>query len=338
MTLELVALGLRDLTTCGGCAAKADSALVHLLRQSALGSTQAGTLIGLETPDDASVLEINETTSLISTVDFFPPVVQDAYSYGFISALNSLSDVFAMGGTARAALLICGFPSDMSEEDMVACVAGARDACAQSGAEIIGGHTVRVAEAVFGMSVIGYVHPDQIWCKTGMRDGDLLMISKPLGTGVLLATKRHHDELAAVEFMKLSNLPARDALATIQEGVHAVTDVTGFGLAGHLAEMLSADEFSIDLRLPAKSKIARAVENIESGVRTSADIRNRDAFADRVVGLTGASEEAIIFDPQTNGGLLASVAKQHQGFLEANGFIAIGEISKGKSQIIYNHG
>jgi selenide,water dikinase len=206
MTLELSALGLRDLTSCGGCAAKADSALVHLLRQSALGATQPGTVIGLDVPDDASILEINETTSLITTVDFFPPVVRDSYTYGYISALNSLSDVFAMGGTARAALLICGFPIEMPEEEMVACVAGARDACAQSGAEIIGGHTVRVAEAVFGMSVIGYVHPDQIWRKTGMREGDVLMISKPLGTGVLLATRNLEDELAAIEIMKLSNL------------------------------------------------------------------------------------------------------------------------------------
>ena len=155
MTLDVPGLSLRELTSCGGCAAKAVASLLKLLRSAAYGQQGIDTLVGLAAPDDAAVTAINETTSLITTVDFFPPVVSDAFEYGYVSALNSLSDIYAMGGLAKTALLVCGFPKEISDEDISACVSGAALACKEAGVEILGGHTVRIAEPIFGLAATG---------------------------------------------------------------------------------------------------------------------------------------------------------------------------------------
>ena len=329
MTLELTTGNLRDLTSCGGCAAKADSSLLKLLRVAAVGCEHSDTVIGLMEPDDAAVVSINETTSLITTVDFFPPVVGDAFDYGYVSALNALSDIYAMGGTPRTALLICGFPSDMSEEDMVACVTGAKQACQESDVEIVGGHTVRVSEAVFGLAATGYVHPKAIWRKTGMQSGDVLMLSKPLGTGVLLATRNDLDEQSALGQMRISNQAARDALAGCGDHVHAVTDVTGYGLIGHVSEMLAQQDYDVQLTLSKAAVLPQAVKLLAAGIRTSADVRNRTSSDSFTKGLNGHYSEAILFDPQTNGGLLASVNPSIQRELEGKGFFPLGKITTG---------
>ena len=329
MTIDLTAENLRALTSCGGCAAKADSALLKSLRVAAVGCEHSDTIIGLAQPDDAAVVEINETTSLITTVDFFPPVVSNAFDYGYVSALNALSDIYAMGGTPRTALLICGFPSDMSETDMVACVTGAKAACVESDVEIVGGHTVRVSEAVFGLAATGYVHPKAIWRKSGMRPGDVLMLSKPLGTGVLLATRELVDEQAALTQMRISNKVARDVLATYGDKVHAVTDVTGFGLIGHISEMLGGQDLDVHLSLSKIAVLPEAMDLFEAGIRTSADVRNRSSSDLATSGLTGHFSEAALFDPQTNGGLLASVSPGLQQELENQGFFTVGKILTG---------
>ncbi|MEJ6493185.1 MAG: selenide, water dikinase SelD [Actinomycetes bacterium] len=329
MTIDLTAENLRALTSCGGCAAKADSALLKSLRVAAVGCEHSDTIIGLAQPDDAAVVEINETTSLITTVDFFPPVVSNAFDYGYVSALNALSDIYAMGGTPRTALLICGFPSDMSETDMVACVTGAKAACVESDVEIVGGHTVRVSEAVFGLAATGYVHPKAIWRKSGMRPGDVLMLSKPLGTGVLLATRELVDEHAALTQMRISNKAARDVLATCGDKVHAVTDVTGFGLIGHISEMLGGQDLDVHLSLSKIAVLPEAMDLFEAGIRTSADVRNRFSSDLATSGLSGHFSEAALFDPQTNGGLLASVSPGLQQELENQGFFTVGKILTG---------
>lgn len=329
MIVDLTASNLRDLTSCGGCAAKADSALLRSLRVAAVGCEHSDTIIGLAEPDDAAIVEINETTSLITTVDFFPPVVGNAFDYGYVSALNALSDIYAMGGIPRTALLICGFPSDMSETDMVACVAGAKEACVESDVEIVGGHTVRVSEAVFGLAATGYVHPTAIWRKTGMQPGDVLMLSKPMGTGVLLATRELVDEQSALVQMRISNKAARDVLATGGDQVHAVTDVTGFGLIGHISEMLGKQDLDVHLTLSKTAALPEAMDLFKAGVRTSADVRNRSSSDLSTSGLTGHFSEAVLFDPQTNGGLLASVSPGLQGELESQGFFAVGKIMTG---------
>lgn len=329
MTIDLTAGNLRALTSCGGCAAKADSALLKSLRVAAVGCEHSDTMIGLANPDDAAVVEINETTSLITTVDFFPPVVSDAFDYGYVSALNALSDIYAMGGIPRTALLICGFPSDMSETDMIACVTGAKQACLESEVEIVGGHTVRVSEAIFGMAATGYVHPQSIWRKSGMQPGDVLMLSKPLGTGVLLATREKIDEQSALAQMRISNKAARDALATYGDKIHAVTDITGYGLIGHVSEMLGSQNLDAHLALSKTAVLQDAMDLFESGIRTSADVRNRTSSDSITSGLAGHFSEAVLFDPQTNGGLLASVSPNLQGELESQGFFTVGKIETG---------
>jgi len=203
MTLDVTALNLRDLTSCGGCAAKADASLLKLLRAAAYDQQGIDTLIGLAAPDDAAVTAINETTSLVTTIDFFPPVVSDPFDYGYVSALNSLSDIYAMGGLAKTALLVCGFPKEIQDSEIAACVSGAAAACKEAGVEILGGHTVRIAEPIFGLAATGYVNPTQIWRKTGIQSGDLLMLSKALGVGVLLSTRHASDETMALEQMKI---------------------------------------------------------------------------------------------------------------------------------------
>jgi selenide,water dikinase len=333
MTLDVTRLSLRDLTSCGGCAAKADASLLKLLRAAAYDQQGVETLVGLAEPDDAAVTAINETTSLITTIDFFPPVVSDPFDYGYISALNSLSDIYAMGGLAKTALLVCGFPKEIDDSEITACVSGAALACKEAGVEILGGHTVRIAEPIFGLAATGYVHPDQIWRKTGMAEGDLLMLSKPLGVGVLLSTREQSDEAIALEIMKVSNLGARNCLAELGSAVHAVTDVTGFGLMGHLSEMLGNSFLDAQVRLPSQAVLPQAHSLFDAGKRTSADSRNRNALTREILGLNESNNQAALFDPQTNGGLLASIDPAFEFQLVEQGFMTVGKVVVGSGKI-----
>ena len=333
MTLDVTGLSLRDFTTCGGCAAKADASLLKLLRTAAYDQQGIDTLVGLAAPDDAAVTAINENTSLITTVDFFPPVVSDAFEYGYVSALNSLSDIYAMGGLAKTALLVCGFPKEIADSEISACVSGAALACKEAGVEILGGHTVRIAEPIFGLAATGYVHPGEIWRKTGMVDGDLIMLSKPLGVGVLLSTREQSDEEVALAQMKISNLGARNSLAELGSAVHAVTDVTGFGFIGHLSEMLGNSFLTAQVQLPAQAVLPQAQSLFDSGKRTSADARNRNAIDRDVLGLIDSSYQAALFDPQTNGGLLASIDPKFEIQLIEQGFITVGKVVTGSGKI-----
>jgi selenide,water dikinase len=333
MTLDLTGLSLRDFTTCGGCAAKADAALLKLLRSAAHDQQGIDTIVGLAAPDDAAVTSINETTSLITTIDFFPPVVSDAFEYGYVSALNSLSDIYAMGGLAKTALLVCGFPNEIADTEISACVSGAALACKEAGVEILGGHTVRIAEPIFGLAATGYVHPHEIWRKTGLTDGDLLMLSKPLGVGVLLSTREQSDEEIALEQMKVSNLGARNSLSKLGKAVHAVTDVTGFGLIGHLSEMLGNSFLNAQVLLPSQAVLPPAQSLFDTGKRTSADSRNRAALDREVLGLNENNDQAALFDPQTNGGLLASIDPAFEIQLVEQGFITVGKVVTGSGKI-----
>jgi len=333
MTLDVTRLSLRDLTSCGGCAAKADASLLKLLRAAAYDQQGVETLVGLAEPDDAAVTAINETTSLITTIDFFPPVVSDPFDYGYVSALNSLSDIYAMGGLAKTALLVCGFPKEIDDSEITACVSGAALACKEAGVEILGGHTVRIAEPIFGLAATGYVHPDQIWRKTGMAEGDLLMLSKPLGVGVLLSTREQSDEAIALEIMKVSNLGARNCLAELGSAVNAVTDVTGFGLMGHLSEMLGNSFLDAQVCLPSQAVLPQAQSLFDAGKRTSADSRNRNALTREILGLNESNNQAALFDPQTNGGLLASIDPAFEFQLVEQGFMTVGKVVVGSGKI-----
>lgn len=333
MTLDVTGLSLRDLTSCGGCAAKADASLLKLLRSAAYDQQGIDTLVGLAAPDDAAVTAINETTSLITTIDFFPPVVSDAFEYGYVSALNSLSDIYAMGGLAKTALLVCGFPKEIDDAEIAACVSGAALACKEAGVEILGGHTVRIAEPIFGLAATGYVHPNEIWRKTGLVDGDLLMLSKPLGVGVLLSTRELEDEEVALNYMKASNLKARNSLVALGSAAHAVTDVTGFGLLGHLSEMLGNESLDAHIQICSQAVIPQAQELFDAGKRTSADARNRESLDRELIGTSRSNSQAALFDPQTNGGLLASIDPAFEINLIEQGFITIGKVVTGSGKI-----
>jgi selenide,water dikinase len=243
-----------------------------------------------------------------------------------------------MGGLAKTALLVCGFPKEISDEDISACVSGAALACKEAGVEILGGHTVRIAEPIFGLAATGYVNPGEIWRKTGMADGDLLMLSKPLGVGVLLSTREQGDEEIALNQMKVSNLGARNSLAKLGSAVHAVTDVTGFGLIGHLSEMLGNSFLNAQVQVPSQAVLPQAQSLFDSGKRTSADVRNRAALDREVLGLNNGNSQAALFDPQTNGGLLASIDPEFEIQLIERGFITVGKvvIGSGKIEILSN--
>src|SRR4051794_27528681 len=226
---------LTEWTSCGGCAAKwGGSPLSGLVRQ--LASPEGGDgalLIGLAPFDDAAVYRLTDDLAVVSTTDFFPPLVDDPADFGAIAAANACSDVFAMGGRVVLALNISAFPERMPVEAIGAILQAAAAVVIEAGGVIGGGHTIRSEEPIFGLAVQGLVHPDRILTKGGALVGDALVLSKPLGTGIVLAGAGEADKRAAIVGMKTLNRDASLALQVLDDRVHSVTDVTGFGLAGH---------------------------------------------------------------------------------------------------------
>lgn len=267
--------------------------------------------MGVDSADDAGVYRLDESTGLILTVDFFTPIVDDPYKFGAIAAANALSDVYAMGGTPLAALNICAFPPEDDKNMLREIIKGGADKVAEAGAVIAGGHSVRDEDLKYGLAVIGRVEPESVVTNAGAVPGDKLVLTKPIGTG-LLSTARKKDAISedefepAVELMLTLNNKASEAM--IEAGANACTDITGYGLLGHAGEMaiaskagLAIDVFSVPL-LPLARQCAQN-GNIPGGAK-----KNRDHFGKFVDG--DPYDEAcwgILFDPQTSGGLLISV-------------------------------
>jgi selenide,water dikinase len=327
---------LTEWTTCGGCAAKWGAApLRTLVADLASSSASDGLLVGLAPFDDAAVYRLSDDAALVSTTDFFPPLVDDPGDFGAIAAANACSDVFAMGGRVVLALNISAFPERLPIEAIEAILSSARDVVVAAGGVVAGGHTIRSEEPIFGLAVQGLVHPDRIWTKAGARPGDVLVLSKPLGTGIVLAGGTEAQKAAATTGMRLLNRDAASALSGIDP--HAVTDVTGFGLLGHGWEM--AERSSAVLRFDASALplYDGALAAAANGVRTGGDPRNRAALdgamrADRAN--VDEALEAIAFDPQTSGGLLAAVTPAAGEQLVAeHGFHLIGEVAAGPPSV-----
>lgn len=272
-------------------------------------------LVGLNTADDAGVFRIAPDMALIQTVDFFTPIVDDPYAYGQIAAANSLSDVYAMGGRPITALNICGFPSDDVPPEMIAeILKGAHDKVVESGAVLVGGHSVEDVEPKFGLSVTGLIHPDQVKANSGAKVGDRLVLTKPLGTG-LMSDAYQNDELSeedllpAIEVMSQLNKVASEHMVRLD--ANGCTDVTGFGLMGHGLEMAVASGVGFVIRasdvpfFDAAYKVAETREG--GGLR-----RNRAAHGKRVHFAKGIAEpvQRLFFDPQTSGGLLIALAPE----------------------------
>jgi selenide,water dikinase len=303
---------LTGLTVGGGCAAKYSAARLEELLKGFVPVEAENLLVGLAPADDAAVYKLDDDRAIVFTLDFFPPLVDDPATFGRIAATNALNDVFAMGGTPLIALSIAAFPEELSTEVLAAVFRAADEQVRAAGALLAGGHTIRDAEPKYGLAVVGTVHPDGIWQKNGAKPGDAVFLTKPLGTGLVLAYKQNI--AAAVESMTTLNAAAADVLRPFTP--NAVTDVTGFGLVGHAHEM--ADRSGVRIRLDAAALPALdgALEAARAGVRTGGDSRNRE-FAP--VEADGVPEEvlALAYDAQTAGGLLVSLPAEKSLSLQA---------------------
>lgn len=271
-------------------------------------------LVGFDRNDDACVYKVNDELALVQTVDFFPPVVDDPYTFGQVAAANALSDVYAMGGEPKTCLNIMGVPRDFPKEVIREILRGGYDKVYEAGAVVAGGHTILDEEPKYGLSVTGYVHPDRFYRNCGARPGDVLILTKPLGTGILTTAAKadlvsETDREAMIRIMTELNKKARDVF--VQHEIHACTDVTGFGLMGHLFEMVNGTDCEVLVDTAAVDILPAALEFARMGVLAEGMYRNRDYCAEQVDegGLQTAVCDAL-FDPQTSGGLLAAVAPQ----------------------------
>lgn len=275
-------------------------------------------LIGYRTSDDAGVYQLDSERALVQTVDFFTPIVDDPFVYGQIAAANALSDVYAMGGRPLTALAIAAFPKDADRSILRQIFAGGLAKLSEAGVALLGGHTVQDSEIKFGYAVTGEVHPQRVLANAGARAGDAVILTKPLGTGVIataLKFGRAPAEAieAAIRTMTALNKAAADVLRRLDpDVVHGCTDITGFGLIGHATEMAAASGCSIEIEAASVPLIEGALSlvhgNIPGGGRT-----NREHFAGDVRVAEGVRPEVVdlLYDPQTSGGLLATVASTH---------------------------
>jgi selenide, water dikinase len=272
-------------------------------------------LVGLGLPDDAAVYRLNDEQALIQTVDFFTPIVDTPYEYGAIAAANALSDVYAMGGEVLFALNIAALPPDLPTDMMAEILRGGADVVRSVGAVIAGGHTIQDKEPKYGLAVTGLVHPNRILTKGGARPGDLLVLTKPLGTGTITtALKRdqvapEHLDAAIVSMMRLNRVASQAAQAA---GVRSATDITGFGLIGHASEMAEASDARFRIRFEALPWLPGALGYAEAWV-FAGGAHNNHAFYNPLVTYTRPVldwQETLLHDPQTSGGLLVAVAPE----------------------------
>ena len=315
-------VSLTSLAPSGGCAAKYSAARLEELLRGFVPAEAENLLVGLSPADDAVVYKLDEDRALVFTLDFFPPLVDDPALYGRIAATNALNDVFAMGGVPLLALSIAAFPESLPNETLAAIFGAADEQVRAAGGILAGGHTLRDDEPKYGLAVVGTVHPEGYWPKSGARAGDALFLTKPLGTGMLLHAaregRRHEEGLeAASRSMTELSRAAADTLRPFAP--NAVTDVTGFGLLGHAHEMAERSGVRIELDAAALPLFPGALEQAAAGTRTGGDRRNRD-FAGPHVDAAGVAEDllALAYDPQTSGGLLISLPADKGAVLTAS--------------------
>ena len=312
---------LTGLLTGGGCAAKYSAARLQELLAGFAPAARDDLLVGLAPSDDAAVYRLDDERALVFTVDFFPPLVEEPALYGAIAATNALNDVFAMGGKPLLALSVAAFPEELPLATVREIFDAAAEKVTDAGGILAGGHTIRDEEPKYGLAVVGTVHPRAVWRKDGARPGDALFLTKPLGTGLVLTAVRESildgEALAgAAAWMTELNAAAADALRPLEPA--AVTDVTGFGLFGHACEIAARSDVRLVLEADRLPALEGALEAAEAGLVTGGDSRNRE-FATPLLRHDGVSDSltALGFDPQTAGGLLASVAAEKAAVLEA---------------------
>jgi len=297
----------------GGCGCKiAPGLLAEILAQAPQGLVPPQLLVGTETGDDAAVYRLNDSQALVATTDFFTPIVDDPRDFGRIAATNALSDIYAMGGTPIMALALVGMPIAKLPPDVIGRVLeGGAEVCRDAGIPIAGGHSIDVLEPIYGLVGLGLVHPGRVRRNADARAGDTLVLGKPLGVGILSAALKK-GELDAAGYQEMirhtTQLNRVGAELAGLDGVHAMTDVTGFGLAGHLLEICRGSRLSARVRLADVPRIGIAAEFARRGIVTGASARNWAGYGAQVDWPADADEwqRALVSDPQTSGGLLVS--------------------------------
>ena len=302
---------LTKLAKCAGCGAKVGAGVLAKLLDGIRVHHDPNLLVGFDKSDDASVYRISDELALVQTVDFFPPIDDDPYTFGQIAATNALSDVYAMGGEPKLALYIMAVPDSLPKEAVHALLRGGYDKVYEAGAIITGGHSILDDEPKYGLAVTGFVHPQKLLKNCGAQAGDVLFLTKPLGIGILTTAARvdlvsEETKAFAKRLMTTLNKGARDAM--VRYRVHACTDVTGFGLLGHALEMAQGSEMELELDTAKIDLIAEAKGFAEMGILPAGMYRNR-AFAEEAVdvGEVPLAVQDMLFDPQTSGGLLIAV-------------------------------
>jgi len=332
--LDLSALRLTEWTSCGGCAAKWGASLLSDLVAGLPQSNDPSLVVGLAPFDDAAVYRVSDDVAMVSTTDFFPPLVDDPADFGAIAAANACSDVFAMGASVVMAINVAAFPEEFPKEAIAAIFAAGAEIVAEAGGTVAGGHTIRNPEPIYGLAVQGVVHPDRILRKSGAKPGDVVLLSKPLGTGLTLAAGSEGEKSAAITGMKNVNRRASELLVAAGNSVHAVTDVTGYGLAGHGWEVAQRSGVRLIVDTSALEMYPGALRIAEDGVRTGGDPRNREYVDGHVEITADDARVAICYDPQTSGGLLAAVEPDLADDLVGRGFWRVGEVEAGVAGIV----
>ncbi len=339
---------LTSLSHGGGCGCKiAPGVLSEILKNTMHMPIPENLLVGIETADDAAVYKLNDTQALIATTDFFMPIVDDPFDFGKIAATNAISDVYAMGGQPIMALAIVGMPiNTISTETIGKILEGGAKICADAGIPIAGGHTIDSVEPIYGLVVMGIIHPDHVKKNNGAKAGDVLILGKPLGVGIYSAALKKnklspHDYQVLINATTQLNRPGQ-ALSQ-KSGVNAMTDVTGFGLAGHTLELAKGADLSIKLYWDKLPLLSNAMELAKDGMITGASGRNWESYGNHIAvpEQFTTAQRALITDPQTSGGLLVSCAPHlvqevldiflNQEFFEAR---VIGEVIEKQSQYL----
>ncbi len=324
MTASPSPLRLTDLTDCGGCAAKLGADLLADALAGLGADAPPDLIVGLDPADDAAAYLVAPDLAILGTVDFFPPLVDDPEAYGAIAAANAVSDVFAMGGRVLFALSVAALPEDLPHDALTAILGAAAATVRAAGGTLAGGHTIRDPEPTFGLAVIGAAHPDRLLRKGGARPGDLLLLTKPLGTGLVVSGGRQPAGSAAlataqaalpdaVASMRRLNRSASEAC--VAAGLAGATDVTGFGLLGHAWEMARASATRFVLEAAALPALPGALDLARAGVETGGAAHNRRFVAPFLATGPEVPPEAVTLahDPQTSGGLLIAVPEDRLG-------------------------
>jgi selenide,water dikinase len=346
MTITDTPIRLTSFSHGGGCGCKiAPGVLAEILKNSSSFPIPAALMVGIETSDDAAVYKLNDEQALIATTDFFMPIVDDPYDFGRIAATNAISDVYAMGGTPIMALALVGMPINQLPLEVIArVIQGGENICAEAGIPIAGGHTIDSIEPIYGLVVLGLIHPSKVKRNADAKVGDKLILGKPLGVGILSAAlkKQALDEAGyASMILNTTKLNKPGQALSAMSGVNAMTDVTGFGLLGHLLEVCRGAGVGAQLKMSQIPLLPQVQKLAEAGYITGASARNLAAYGHDVqFDDISTLQQALLSDPQTSGGLLVSCDAEavpavlelfrNGDFLEA---AVIGDIVMGTSTV-----